>query len=79
MPDGVVFVGVAIRGHHRVLEQLQGDRALEARGGDQIQVLVLLPQELLDRLLDRLGLEIDDEDEDGLINNIDMSNSYQYV
>ena len=40
---------------------------------------MLLPQELLDRLLDRLGLEIDDEDEDGLINNIDMSNNYQYV
>ena len=60
-----------------MLEQLQGDRALEVLRGDQ--VLVLLPQELLDRLLDRLGLEFDDEDEDGLINNIDMSNNYQYV
>ena len=46
---------------------------------DLVQVLVLLPQELLDRLLDRLGLELDDEDEDGLINNIGMSNNYQCV
>ena len=52
--DGVVFVGVAIRGHHGVLEQRQGDRALEVRGGVKVQVLVLLPQEVPDRLLDLL-------------------------
>ena len=59
--DGVVFVGVAIRGHHRVLEQLQGDRALEVRGGDQVQVLVLLPQEVPDRLLDILDPNLHSE------------------
>ena len=56
--DGVVFVGVAIRGHHRVLEQLQGDRAFEVVGGDQVQVLVLLLQEVLDRRQDPLGPDL---------------------
>ena len=59
-----------------MLEQLQGDRALEVVGDDQ--VLVLLLQELLDRLLDLLDALLD-EVEDVLINNIDMNNNYQYV
>ena len=65
--DGGVFVGAAISGHHRVLEQLQGDGALEVRGGDQVQVLVLLPQEVPDRLLDPLGPDLHRELHDVMV------------
>ena len=54
--DGGVFVSAAISGHHRVLEQLQGDRALEIRGGGLRNGVLLLGEEASHQLLDFLGL-----------------------